>query len=187
MTVEEIFTRLSAHMEKGITIHQEISNMYNFLNLCGYGKCHEYHYYDEIISYRCLQNYYFKHYNKLILKEENKQLSLIPNTWYKYTSMEVDNGTKRSSVQDLMKEWIKWETETKQLLQESYKELYELGEICSAIKIAKFLEDVDEELNTAKKKQMMLDSVSYDISFIMKEQKEYYEKYKKKISKLCIK
>ena len=56
MTSEEIFSHLSSHMIKGLMIHDQLASAYKFLNLCGYSKCHEYHYFEESRTYRCLQN-----------------------------------------------------------------------------------------------------------------------------------
>ena len=113
MTVEEIFSKMAAHMVKGLMIHDQISSAYTFLNLCGYAKCHEFHYYDESYNYRCLQNYYLEHYHKLIPEEKVSDPNAIPDNWYKYTKSEVDVNTKRSGIKNLMKRWVDWEQETK--------------------------------------------------------------------------
>jgi len=181
MTVEEIFQELAAHMLKGTMIHSQMSVAYGFLNLYGYQKCHEYHYCAENKNYRCVQKYYLEHYNKMIHEKEAEKPNLIPDNWYKYSKQEVDINTKRSAIKELMKTWVNWETETKNLLQVFYKELYEIGEICAALKIKKFLEDVDKELNKAQMKYINLETIGYDISAIVKEQKNLYEEFHKKI------
>ena len=40
---------------------------------------------------------------------------IIPDSWYKYTSMDVDASTKRNAIKDLTEKWINWERETKTL------------------------------------------------------------------------
>lgn len=181
MTVEEIFSKLAAHMVKGLMIHDQMGNAYGFLNLCGYQKCHEYHYFMESKNYKCLQNYYLEHYNKIIPEEKVENPDIIPENWYKHIKSDVDTNTKRSSVKDMIKRWVDWETETKTNLQVFYKELYDMGEICSALKIATFLKDVDKELKSAQKKYLNLEAVGYDISDIVKEQDKLYKKYEEKL------
>ena len=156
MTIEEIFSQLSAHMIKGLMIHDQLSSTYAFLNLCGYRKCHEYHYFAESFNYRCLQDYYLDHYNKLIPETKIDSPEVIPATWYKYERMDVDANTKRAAVKDMMKIWVEWETTAKQLLEQSYKELYDMGEISAALKISCFLKDTTKELHHAHEKQMNL-------------------------------
>lgn len=184
MTIEEIFSKLSAHMVKGLMIHDKIAQAYNFLNLKGYKKCHEYHYFSESYNYKCLQNYYLEQYRKLIPEEKFEEPEIIPAKWYAYSKEDVDTNTKRNAVKEMMKMWVDWEQETKKTLESSYKELYEMGEICAAKKISKFLADVDMELKSARNKYINLETIGYDITAIVKEQKDLHKKYEKKIK--CI-
>ena len=54
MTVEEIFSKVSAHMIKGMMIHDQLASYYDFLNLHGFKRCHDYHYNKEAKAYRAL-------------------------------------------------------------------------------------------------------------------------------------
>ena len=44
MTREEIFTSLLNHMVKGLMVHDQMANYYDFLGLEEYKDCHEKHY-----------------------------------------------------------------------------------------------------------------------------------------------
>ena len=184
MTVEEIFSNISTHMAKGLLIHSQMASLYGFLNLCGYQKCHEYHYYEESHNYRCLQNFFLAHYNKMIHENPVEQPEIIPNNWYKFTKIEVDANNKRSAVKDLMKKWVEWEKETKTLFESSYKQLYELGEINGALKIGSFITDVSEELVDAQEKHINLESMGYDIVYIIDWQSDLYKQYCEKIKEI---
>ena len=170
-------------MDKGIKIHNEISNAFGFLNLYGYQKCHEYHYYEESQNYRDLQNYYMTQYHKLIPISNTENPDIIPSNWFKHLQFDVDTSTKRNGVKKLTEEWIKWEKETKQELAIYYKELYDLNEICAASKILQFLEDVDKELKVAQSKYISLEAIGYDIVSMVEEQDALLDKYTKKIKK----
>lgn len=185
MTVEEIFANLSSHMAKGLIIHDQLSNAYNFLNLCGYKKCHEYHYYEENRNYHCLRDFYLDTYHKMIPEDKVAQsVEIFPANWYKYKKEDVDTNTKRTAIRDLTKYWINWEEETVSLLERLYKELYELGEVYAASKIKYFLKDTAEELAHARNKFINLETSSYDISDILTEQDSLCEKYSKKIKEI---
>ena len=184
MTMEEIFSKIAMHMIKGIMFHEQVANCYGFLSLEGYKECHEYHYYSEIINYRHLYHYSLDHCHKLIKLGEIEDPAIISSNWYKYTKTDVDVNTKRTAIRDLMKSWIEWERETKQLLENCYKELYELGEIAAAIKISCFIKDVCNELQHAEEKRIKLETIGYDINTIIQEQHDLYEKYKTKI--ICL-
>lgn len=181
MTVEEIFSRLSTHMAKGLMIHNQIANGFGFLNLYGYRRCHEYHYFEESKNYFCLRNYYFDNYGKLIPENSIGEVNIVPQLWYKYTKSDVDIATKRKEIRNLFEHWINWEIEAKKLFETSYKELIELGEIAAALKISDFLRETSHELSVAQSKQIYLASADYDMTLISEEQSHLYKKYNKEI------
>lgn len=184
MTVEEIFSKISTHMAKGLKIHSQIASLYGFLNLCGYQKCHEYHFYEESRNYRYLQDFFLSYYGKLIHEEKIEEPEIIPSNWYKYFKMEVDANNKRSAIKDVVKKWVEWEQDTKNLLESSYKHLYDLGEISIALKIIYFIQEVSNELMKAKEEQINLDSMGYDIVYIVDQQPKLYKYYCKKINNI---
>lgn len=180
MTIEEIFNTLAAHMSQGIQIHKDFITIFSFLGLKGWKECHCYHYYDEIGNCQELCNYYMRCYHKMIEIKEVKKTEIIPPSWYKYTQFDVDVSTKRSTIRDMMKHWVDWEKSTKQLLQQMYKELYDIGEIAAVSKIEEFLCDVTEELQDAEEKWLKLEAIGYDMGLIMDEQEALYKEYKDK-------
>lgn len=183
MTVEEIFTKLSTHMIKGFMLHENLANYYDFLNLGGYKRCHEYHMMKEMCSYRSLCRYYINNYQKLIPEEHFDNPEVIPESWYKYRRGDVDPSTKRSAVMTGLTKWVEWERETKRFYQEMYTELLNLGEIASASKIQEFVLDVTCELKKAERYWLNKEATSYDMNEIVAEQKTKHDKYKKKLEK----
>ena len=178
MTVEEIFNKLASHITQGIMIHDDMANAYDFLGLCGFAKCHDYHHLEETKNYRCLSHYFSTHYHKLLKLEQLDQPKIIPETWHKYSTPDVDTNTKRNAVKDLMNKWVTWERDTKKLYQEMRQELCAIGEVAAALKVDCFICDVDEELVWAEKKWMKLETLGYDIGTILKWSSEMYKKYK---------
>lgn len=181
MTVEEIFNKLASHMVEGMMFHDQLQQGYDFLGLCGFAKCHEYHHIEETKGYECLLHYYSTHYHKLLNIETISKPAIIPETWYKYTTMAVDANTKRQAVQMMMKKWVEWEQETKKLYQEMYSELCNLNEIATASKIKYYICAVDDELKHAEKKLIKLETIDYNINSIVSWQQPIYKKFKKKL------
>lgn len=181
MTVDEIFARLASHMREGAHVHDTISRAYDFIGLCGFAKCHAYHFIEETKGYECLVHYYSAHYHKLLTIDDAPKHDLIPSTWYKYATKDVDVSTKRQATRDLMKAWADWETETKKLYQDMYKELCDLGEIMAAEKVKCYVFDVEKELIYVEKKLIKLETLDYNIGKILSWQKPMYDKYKKKL------
>ena len=179
MTTEEIFNKIISHMVEGIMIHDELANGYDFLGLYGFAKCHDYHHLEETCSYRKMSHYYSTHYHKLLLVDTQVRQNIIPETWRKYTTFDVDTNTKRTAIKDMMKAWINWERDTKKLYQEMRQELCNIGECAAALELDKYILDVTDELVHAEKKFIKLESINYDIVQIIDWQQPMYKKYKK--------
>ena len=180
MTVEEIFKGLSVHNLKGVMIHQNMSDYFDFLNLKGYKRLQEHRAKEEMKSYRKLHRYYLSKYNKLIPEDKFDAPEIIPADWYKHTKQEVDTNTKRTSVKTAFNKWVEWEKETLDLYQKMYSELVGLGEIETSLEIGKCIKNVSEELEKARSMKINLDSLDYAIDCIIDEQQYYHDLYKSK-------
>lgn len=186
MTVDEIYSELSAHMVKGLMAHEQLANYYDFLGLKGYKRCHEYHYLDETCNYRRLCRYFINHHSKLIPEREIENPDIIPSSWYRYTRQNVDNTTKVNAVRNGVTLWVDWETETKELYERMYTELINIGEVASALKLKEFICDVDKELKEAERKQLDLRAVDFSLEYIIQTQHDIHKKYKEKMKELLI-
>lgn len=183
MTAEEIYSKIAGHMLKGIMTHEQLTNYYDFLGLQGYKRCHEYHYMAEIYSYRGLCRYFINHHNKLIPDEEIEAPEVIPENWYNYTRQDVDANTKKNAVKNGLVAWVEWERESKQLYEEMYKELMDIGEVASACKVKCLVLDVDKELKKAERYLLNKSATNFDLDLIIEEQHDKHEKYKAKLQK----
>lgn len=181
MTIDEIFSELSGHLIKGLMLHDQMSDYYDFLSLRGYKRCHEYHYKKEMCSYRRLHRYFINHYGKLIEEKRIDDPEAIPSSWYRYKRNEVDASTKRSAVRAGVEKWVAWEKDTKELMQRAYRELMQANEEAAAIFLQDFIADVDCELKYAERKAIDLDAVDYNLAYIIGEQTRLHDKYKGKM------
>lgn len=181
MTIEEIINKIETHMWEGILIHNAMAETYDFLGLRGYARFHNYQTYEEMCGMMHLSHYYFTHYHKLIKKDEFMPQPIIPDSWYKYTSMDVDASTKRNAIKDLTEKWINWERETKTLYQSMRLELNNIGEVAAALELDKYIIDVSTELEHAERELIKLNSIGYDLVEIESWQEQMSKKYKKKL------
>ena len=181
MTVEEVFKKLSSHMVKGVMIHDQLADYYDFLNLHGYKRCHEYHAKCEMHMYRKLHRYFINHYNKLIEEEIIDNPDVIPSSWYRYNRKEVDVNTKKSAVKSGIERWVSWEEETKSLYESIYTELLSIGDISASKFLCCLIEMVDKELKHANRKHIDLNTVDYNINYILGEQSKLHDHYKDKM------
>lgn len=170
MTAEEIFSRMKAHALEGMVFHDEMARYFDFLNLCGYRDCHKMHYEEETEGYRKLSEYYMSRFNRLLPTAPMDRPNVIPDSWLGYTRQDVDTGTKTSAVKTAIRRWVEWERETKDLYESMYAELLNENEIAAASFVLGYVKDVDDELKTAEKTHLDLESAGYDIGFILSNQ-----------------
>lgn len=184
MTVDEIFSKVASHMIEGIMVHDQLAIYYDFLQLKGYKRCHEYHFLCENVSYRGINRYFTNHYNKMIVLNQIPDPAVIPSSWYKYSRQDVDTNTKRSAVKAGYERWVEWEKSTKLLYESLYKELIDINEIAGAKKLEELICDVDHELKIAERKSIDLKTIDYNISDILNDQDKEHDKYKRKMKKI---
>ena len=166
MTVTEIFTQLSSHMVKGLMVHEQLANYYDFLGLDGFRREQEEHFIEESKNYRELCHFYSSHYNHLIGMDKVENPKLIPESWFKYSRFDVDPSTKRNGVENGFKEWKNWETNILGLLERSYKELLNMNEIAASVYLKKMIERVESELQEIDCKILLLKATDYDLVYI---------------------
>ena len=184
MNIEEIFSFLSEHMVEGLMAHSQLSDYFGFLGLEGYQMCHKYHYFEENSNYRKLCDYYLAHYDKIIMERPFSNPDLIPNSWYQYTRFDVNSNTRKTAIQTGFEKWVEWERQTKEVYETYYQELLDLNEVSAAKELECYIIDVSEELRKANQKYLTLIANDFNISDIITEQPEYYEKYKKKLKEI---
>lgn len=184
MTIEEIFSQLSAHMIEGLMVHSQMADYYGFLGLEGYQKCHKYHYFEENCNYKKLGNYYLKHYNKIIPDMPFKNPDIIPDSWFNYKRQDVNAVTRKNAIQIGMEKWVDWEKQTKNLYESLYQELINLNEIAAANELRFYIEDVDYELAFAEQLLLKLTAMDYDIVYIMDVQDDLLKEHEKKLGEI---
>ena len=84
--VQQLYSSLMDRMRQGTEMHEKLADYYNFLNLPGYQKCHEYHMLCELLTYQKAKDDYMKEYNQLVQ----------PN-YGNYTMMAANNSGNNNS------------------------------------------------------------------------------------------
>lgn len=176
---EQIFAKIIQHMIKGLMVHEQMADYYDFLNLQGYKRCHEYHCIVEACNYRKTCRFFINYYNKLVPELPVENPKVIPANWTGYTRQDVDMSTKRNAVKKGIEMWCDWEKETKQLYEKSYKELMEIGDIKAAKFVEELICDVTHELKKIYRYSLNLKAVDYDIVYIVESQDKQHKKFKK--------
>ncbi|MGM9683224.1 MAG: hypothetical protein ACI3XQ_06475 [Eubacteriales bacterium] len=178
MTVDEIFQKLDAHIVKGIMYHAEMADYFDFLNLRGYKRLHEYQFLSEAAEMRGLHRYFINHFGRLIPESCIEDPAAIPKTWYAYNREAPNPSEKRTFICNAFDRWAAWEYETKKLYEQAYTDLCAIGEIAASCKIKEMISDVDEELKRACRMKIDLKAIDYDMPTIILRQDEIHEEYR---------
>lgn len=186
MKIKEIYECIVEHQIEGIMFHEQASKMLDFLGFRGLKRWQEYRYFAEIAEMRSVNRYAINHHNMMISEGKPNDPELIPSSWYSYTRSEVDNRTKQSALKDFFSRLKSWETETKRLYCDMYREACNDGYIADAIKIKELIEEVDNELKCVERKHLEYKTVDFDLSYIMYQQCELHDKYKNKEKEINI-
>ena len=186
MELKEIYSGIVSHMIKGMMVHAQMADYYDFLGLQGYKRCHEYHFLKETCAYRGVSRYFINHHDMLIPDERIENPNVIPESWFNHKREDVDSSTKKNAIKAGLTKWVEWERDTKAFYQQMYQELINLGEIASACKVKELIVDVDCELKKAERYWLNKEAMSYDMPTIISEQKKKHDKYKKKCEKMGV-
>lgn len=89
--VQQLYSSLMDRMRQGTEMHEKLADYYNFLNLPGYQKCHEYHMLCELLTYQKAKDEYMKEFGQLV------QPNYMNNN---YTMMNNQNGQNNQNAQN---------------------------------------------------------------------------------------
>lgn len=176
----DIFREISGRMSKGIVLHFQLSDYFDFLNLHGFKRWQEYRFLDESTELRGLHRYAINHCNKLIGSIAMEDPRMIPSNWQSYTRLQVDNSTRKTAIREAFEKWFDWEKSTKEFYESRFKQLTENSKIAEADKINSIIINVDQELKELTRKLIEYKSVDYDLSYILYQQESMHEYYREK-------
>lgn len=178
----EVFNKISNRMLTGIMFHEQMADYFDFLDLRGLKRMHENQSFKEMGAHRGLHRFVINHCGKLIDDSSIPVVAYIPQSWYNATRTNVDNSTRRQAVKEAFEKWHNLEVETKQIFEESFKELTENGKIMDANKVNELICNVSEELKMLCRKLLEYKSVDYNMAYIMNQQTEMHDHYEKELN-----
>lgn len=184
MTIEQIYEELDKHQLKGIMMHADLMDLFDFLNLHGFKRQQEYQYFLESVGLRIVHRYYTNHHGKILITHHDPYSRLTPENWKNYTRDDVDTKTRRTMVEEAFLRWKKWEKETKEFYCKMFAECTANNWIADALKISDLIKDVDQELKYLERQFLELKSCDFDMLFILQEQSDLHKCYKEKLKSI---
>ena len=176
----EVFNEINKHIIKGIMLHEQWADMFDFLNLRGFKRQQEYYFLLDNVELRGIHRYAINHDNKMIKDIDIEPIREIPDTWYNYTKFDVDTSTRRQYVKDIFTKWISWLNDLKKMYEDKFKMLTENKEIACANKVNELVKRADMELKKTTRQMLEYQSVDWDMEYLMWKQDCLHEEYAEK-------
>lgn len=186
MSYTEIYEKICSNMLTALMFHEQATDIFDFLNLHGFKRMHEYQYMAESVERRRLKRYVLNHHNILVKDIQSEKLQIIPKEWYNYTRKDVTPQVRTQYIEKIFSDYCDWETASKQLYENCAKNLYELGMLADFQRVMELVDDVDCELKILERLYLEIKSVDYNEVYIATMQPELHEKYRKKTKELNI-
>lgn len=180
MNAVDIFSDILNHEVQGIMMHGELADYFDFLDLMGFKRLHEYQFLSECACMRGIHRYVINHYEMLPhTSNVGSAKEYIPTAFRSYKRIDVSSDAKKNAIKNCMEVWCDWETETKKFYENYYCSLCDIHEIASALKVKEMISDVDEELKRAMRLHIKCKSLDYNLSDIFLMQDDLHDRYRK--------
>ena len=181
-----LYSMVNTHMITALMFHDQMADMYDFLNLHGFKRMHEYQHLAESLEHRKLKRYVLNHHNMLVMDENIENPSVIPLEWYNYNRFDVTPQVREQSIKKSFQRYKEWESNTKDMYNSVCKVFFEHGKVADFEHVSCLLSDVDIELKCLERLELELESCNYSMEYILTLQPDLHEKYKKKTKELFI-
>lgn len=183
MEINEILGKLISRQIIGIANHEQMSNLFDLLNLHGYKRLNEFRFFEESINLRKTQRFCVSITDKLAILEEMTPPKGLPNTFLNKSRKDIDKEQKYEIVKSAFEKSKIWEEGTLKLL----NDLYISSQQIKAGEVARFvmcmIEDVTKEIKYINRELQLIRDVS-NLDVLLERQNEIHEKYKEKTLKL---
>ena len=157
--------------------------MFNFLNLHGFKRWHEYQTVNESATMRKICRYYIKQHDRLIKPLPIEDINEIPSDWYNAERGEVNSAIVAQYTKRGLQAHIQWETDSLDNLNAFAQRLCDLGEMADYKFVSCLICDVQKELEKAKRMYYKISATGFDVVFIEELQDKIHDKYKEMLKK----
>lgn len=176
----EVYGVINARQVTALMFHSEMADMFGFLGLEGFKCMHEYQFLAESAEHRATKSYYLSHHDKILSDDEVKGIDVVPDEWLRYTRMDVTASVRRQSVEKAMEEYLKWESDTKEIYSACAEYFLNWHKMADFKRVMGLVKDVAQELKCLKEIYLKLRASDYSLDYIVTLQDELCCKYRHK-------
>lgn len=161
--MHEIFKKLSNRMVGAMMIHTQLTELFNFIDLEADAKRQKKQLHEESDGLLKLEKYAAQHHHILIMSDIPPQVDILNLSILKQPNDNLTPDDKIYLIKYGIKEWIKWEKESKIIYEDAYRNLLDMSEIAVAEFVMRYVKDVDKELRDAEFLYRTRDTIDWDL------------------------
>lgn len=183
---KEVYPHIAEIKAQGILFHQEMVDYFDFLNLSGFRRLHEYQMIKEANEWMELRHRYIKILNELMPDITTYEMPkrYIPEGWRRASRSEVNKNILQKAVQSALVSYGTWEKYVAKECGKAAAKMREYNCEVDAEYFSKLACCSMCEIEKLEKIMLRLNICDYDIVYILDCQKKMHKKYKKKIEKM---
>lgn len=181
----DVYGIINARQVTALMFHSEMADMFGFLGLEGFKCMHEYQFLEESAAHRATKSYYLSHHDKILSDDEVRGIDVVPDEWLRYTRMDVTASIRRQSVEKAMAEYLRWESDTKEIYSHCAEYLLNWHKMSDFKRVLHMVKEVSKELKCLKKIYLKLKASDFSLDYIVELQDELCCKYRHK--SVCMK
>ena len=170
MTLQEIFIKLSNRMVGAMMVHTQLTELFTFIDLMPDIKRQKKQLHEETDGLLKLEKYCAQHHHLLVTANSPPSIDILNLGMLKEVSNELTPDDRAYLIQYGLKEWIKWEKESKVIYEDAYRNLIDISEIAAADFVMQYVRDVDKELKNAELLYRVRDTIDWDLPTIYDKQ-----------------
>ena len=180
----DIFREINDRQVTALMVHDQMADIFWFMQLKGFACMHEYQFLCESMGHRKTKKHYLCEHGKLLPDGEFKNPEILPVDWLKYTKSDVTNQVRLQYIEKTLTTYKTWEHETKEMYEKAICDLMANGSVCDAKFVYFLLEDVSEELKELEDLCAKLRMHDDMLSGALGVQHWLHKKYRKKLEEL---
>lgn len=169
---EEHFTKILNLKLEGVMFHDEMADVFAFLNLKGFMKLHKKQMFDELEETCKIKKYYLGHYHKMLKANPNSNINVYPVSWVGHSNMEIDAATIKNYTKNMLEQYLKWEESVKKELSGIADEFYSKHQMEDFNMVYELIKDVNQEIIFIQDIMLKLKMTDYDSHDIVHMQKK---------------
>lgn len=180
----ELLNDINNNYHIAVAVHRELADLFWFVYMPGYAMWHEYQHLDESMTQRRVRRYMTETYHMFVPERLSESANITEPLLSDKNRKHLKTEESWKIIKEAFQIYCEWEEMTLKEYQRIAKELFNNGEISAFNFVGEIIKDVKAELVYLTDKTIELNAMDWDMTQIVAEQPDYFERYEYLIKNL---